>query len=199
MDGEAGNTDVSIYDSELVNAENTLALKNVDEDSKIYDLQGSKVRYSADDLKEKELLVVYDVSTKSLPAQTTPKAVVILTAQEDEKEEETESKEKSTDKSEETTDAAELVPSTPVEEASEASDKGPAEFGLRAYAEEKGYEVSWTANDKPVILSKGDDTISVSVGSKEIIVNGENKTLYADTKLNGDKIFVSGDFSEYLK
>lgn len=70
--------DVDTYvlrEETLVNAANTLAL-NIDEDVNIVDTQGKAV--DAKDLFDKDLLVIYSTSTKSIPAQTTPIAIVVL-------------------------------------------------------------------------------------------------------------------------
>lgn len=75
MDG--GNVDLSIYDEELVNRENSLKL-NVGEKTVITDIRGSRMLFTAEDLKNSELLVLYGASTRSIPAQTTPTAVVIM-------------------------------------------------------------------------------------------------------------------------
>lgn len=70
--------DVDTYvlrEETLVNAANTLAL-NIDENVNIVDTQGKTV--DAKDLFDKDLLVIYSTSTKSIPAQTTPIAIVVL-------------------------------------------------------------------------------------------------------------------------
>lgn len=70
--------DVDTYvlrEETLVNAANTLAL-NIDENVNIVDTQGKAV--DAKDLFDKDLLVIYSTSTKSIPAQTTPIAIVVL-------------------------------------------------------------------------------------------------------------------------
>ena len=60
---------------EFVNAANTLAL-NIDETTEIVDKEGKKVE--AKDLDKKDLVVIYSISTRSIPAQTTPIKVVVL-------------------------------------------------------------------------------------------------------------------------
>lgn len=70
--------DVDTYvlrEETLTNASNTLAL-NLDESVKIVDTNGKAV--DAKDLFDKDLLVVYSTSTKSIPAQTTPITIVVL-------------------------------------------------------------------------------------------------------------------------
>lgn len=70
--------DVDTYvkrDGVLVNLANTLEL-NLGEETKITGLTGRMT--TIDELENKDLLVVYSMSTKSIPAQTTPMAIVVL-------------------------------------------------------------------------------------------------------------------------
>ncbi len=67
--------DVSLYNSELTNAENTLLI-NPSDDTVIRDLDYKEVK--KDNLSDKELVVLYSASTKSIPAQTTPSFVLAL-------------------------------------------------------------------------------------------------------------------------
>lgn len=62
-------------DSMLVNAANTLAL-NLDDTVEIVDTEGNKADQK--DLDKKDLLVIYSITTRSIPAQTTPIKVVVL-------------------------------------------------------------------------------------------------------------------------
>lgn len=73
-----GSVDVNTYnvvDETLVNVSNTLAL-NISEDTVVVDTDDKEV--SADELDNKDLMVFYTVSTRSIPAQTTPEKVVVL-------------------------------------------------------------------------------------------------------------------------
>lgn len=73
-----GSVDVNTYnvvDETLVNVSNTLAL-NISDDTVVVDTDDKEV--SADELDNKDLMVFYTVSTRSIPAQTTPEKVVVL-------------------------------------------------------------------------------------------------------------------------
>lgn len=72
-----GNVTVADFNEELVNVENTLML-NISEETSITSSTGSKQILTADDVKNSTVLAVYDTKTKSIPAQATPSAVVIL-------------------------------------------------------------------------------------------------------------------------
>lgn len=70
------DVDTYLADGEmLVNAANTLAL-NIDETTEIVDREGKKVE--ADKLANNDLAVIYSISTRSIPAQTTPHKIVVL-------------------------------------------------------------------------------------------------------------------------
>lgn len=59
----------------LVNFANTLAL-NIAEDTEIVDREGKKA--DVNDLDKKDLAVVYNIETRSIPAQTNPVKVIVL-------------------------------------------------------------------------------------------------------------------------
>lgn len=69
------NVDFSVYNDELVNAENTLQL-NTESDIIVKDVNGEDL--TVDDIKNNAAVVAYGVSTKSIPAQTTPALVVVI-------------------------------------------------------------------------------------------------------------------------
>lgn len=71
------NVAVATFNDELVNTENTLAL-NIDDTTSILYANGAKIIAKADDVKNTNALVFYGVTTRSIPAQTTPSKVVIL-------------------------------------------------------------------------------------------------------------------------
>lgn len=72
-----GSLDLSIYNSDLVNLENTLRL-NISPKTQIIHRNGVKMIFGPEDLKGKECLVLYSKATFSIPAQTSPEMVVIL-------------------------------------------------------------------------------------------------------------------------
>ena len=71
------NVDTYVKDEtgKLVNLANTLAL-NIADDTEIVDREGKKV--DANDLDRKDLVVVYNIETRSIPAQTNPVKVIVL-------------------------------------------------------------------------------------------------------------------------
>lgn len=66
--------DVSHYGKELINQENTLQLKL---DGSV-DIRTINNQYFQGSPAEHDLVVIYETSTRSIPAQTTPREIVVL-------------------------------------------------------------------------------------------------------------------------
>lgn len=80
---DAGNVMVGHFGEDLTDRTSKLQL-NISNETRILNLEGAKIRLSAEDVKNQDALVFYDVTTKSLPAQTTPSLVLLLTQTEEE-------------------------------------------------------------------------------------------------------------------
>lgn len=66
---------ISNFNEELTSIDNQLKL-NIQDDTLMIDRNGEKVK--KEDLKGENLLVFYSVTTKSIPAQTSPQTVILL-------------------------------------------------------------------------------------------------------------------------
>ena len=95
--------------------------------------------------------MVYGVSTKSIPAITTPDFVVILDNDAD----------------------VEAPEETKPEETKPEETKPVEKVTLRKAFEEKGYKVEWTANDKPIVISNDKVKAEVTIGSNKVVVDGD--------------------------
>lgn len=69
---------VGHFDENLTDWNNKLQLNIDNETTPIANMQGSRIRLSAEDVKGQDALVFYDFTTRSIPAQTTPSFVLIL-------------------------------------------------------------------------------------------------------------------------
>lgn len=78
---DAGSVVVGHFDENLTDWANKLTL-NIGEETSIQNMQGARIRLSAEDVKGQDALVFYDFTTRSIPAQTTPSFVLILGEQE---------------------------------------------------------------------------------------------------------------------
>ena len=89
---DAGSVVVGKFDENLTDMKNMLQLNIDNERTPIANLQGSRIRLSAEDVKGQDALVFYDFTTRSIPAQTTPSFVLILAEAEEAPEVEEENK-----------------------------------------------------------------------------------------------------------
>ena len=158
------------FNNELISSDYQLKL-NIGEDTTIVDFAGTKQAYSAEDIQDKEALVFYTVTTRSIPAMTTPSFVMLFP--------------------EDT--ASEITADT------QAEDTAVTSIGLRQAAETAGYEVKWVSNDEPVELVKEDTSILISVGESKISVNGVEETLQLSTELEDGTIMVSSEIVDFLQ
>lgn len=176
---EAGFVEVDYFFENLTNTYEMLKL-NIGENTELLNTKGEKV--SAKDLKEKNLVVFYTVSTKSIPAQTTPSKVIVLD-------------EESGNKTENTVDAeiAEIIATDYYEV------DGTKMVPLRLIAEKLGYKVESTS--KGAIVSKGNLSYTITRGEKMFGYNKALRPLHtAPALLEGNKTYVPVEFvEEYLK
>lgn len=176
---EAGFVEVDYFFENLTNTYEMLKL-NIGENTELLNTKGEKV--SAKDLKEKNLVVFYTVSTKSIPAQTTPSKVIVLD-------------EESGNTTENTVDAeiAEIIATDYYEV------DGTKMVPLRLIAEKLGYKVESTG--KGAIVSKGNLSYTITRGEKMFGYNKALRPLHtAPALFEGNKTYVPVEFvEEYLK
>ncbi|MED3801367.1 copper amine oxidase N-terminal domain-containing protein [Lysinibacillus xylanilyticus] len=176
---EAGFVEVDYFFENLTNTYEMLKL-NIGENTELLNTKGEKV--SAKDLKEKNLVVFYTVSTKSIPAQTTPSKVIVLD-------------EESGNTTENTVDAeiAEIIATDYYEV------DGTKMVPLRLIAEKLGYKVESTS--KGAIVSKGNLSYIITRGEEMFGYNKALRPLHtAPALLEGNKTYVPVEFvEEYLK
>jgi hypothetical protein len=176
---EVGFVEVDYFFENLTNTYDILKL-NIGENTELLNEKGEKV--AAKDLAEKHLVVFYTVSTRSIPAQTTPSKVIVL---------DNESENSSVDTVEEEIAAIIAKDSYEVD--------GTKMVPLRLIAEKLGYTVESTG--KGAIVSKGNVSYTLTRGEKMF---GFNKALRplnaAPALLEANKTYVPVEFvEEYLK
>lgn len=74
IDKKDKNIKVDIFDEDLVSADNLLKL-DISDDTKIITQDGKVFK---GDLTNRKLVIIYEISTRSIPAQTTPTKIVVL-------------------------------------------------------------------------------------------------------------------------
>lgn len=141
----------SYFDESLTSIDNDLKL-NISDSSVLIDKHGKSV--DIEKLKNKDLVVVYDVSTKSIPAQTNPKQVIMLEKDADEMPVKDEALEKIID-SGYMANGVNMIP-------------------LKQVADHFGYETAWDNATKTAILRKENSSFTVTIGQQ---MYGYNKSL----------------------
>lgn len=166
---DKGNVCVGLFNDELVNEEASLQL-NIADGTQILSTLGTRSILSADDVKGKNAMAFYDVTTRSIPAQTTPSLVVLLEERQ------------AVETTEETTQETDTV--TPEPKAIAATEM----VALRDAAEAKGYAVKWQGKDQPVLVTKDDITVQITLDSVAYSLDGGATTqnaAAAATLVNG--------------
>ncbi len=150
---DTGFIDLSKYDEELVNAENTLKITLMD-DTLVVNESGEKVEEK--DLKNRDLIVLYSISTKSIPAQAQAEKVILM----DKKEELVEND------AEEIKVLDKIVINEEIKLEKELynNENGEAMIPLRQIAEALGYKVEWDNKTRTATLTKGPQWSKLTIG-----------------------------------
>lgn len=157
------NIKVDFFDENLVSQDQSLKL-NPSEETEVILKNGETF---TGDLKNKNLAVIYDVSTRSIPAITNPTKIIVLA--------EAEAHQKQGEKKEEKQGEIEILPTNSdiskmeivVENqkieapAAYLNDEGTVMVPIRAIAEALGFEVTWVGATRSVTVGKG---ISLTIG-----------------------------------
>lgn len=151
---EAGFVNVSHFNSELVDLKNELKL-NISDDTLLIDANGNKVQEK--DLENRDLMVFYTVSTRSIPAQTSPEKVLVLL----DKEEKTEVEITVMDKV--VINGKELELKHKIYK----TDSGHYMFPVRPVAEALGYKVNWDNDERSATLTKDNQWSKVTIGKDD--------------------------------
>lgn len=189
INDKVGAVNLSVYNTELINEENSLKL-NISKDTMINHISGIKKIFTKEDIIGSEAIVLYKIATMSIPAQTNPDFVLIL---------KTADEINSFNGKIEGKDEA-----VKIDENKKISKYVP----LRQACEEKGYEVKWQGVDKPIIITKNDIYIEVKLGSAEFLYTHMTrdiqpldrlKTIDLIPKLENGKTLISNTFIDMMK
>ena len=168
---DKGSISVGHFNDDLLNEKDLLQL-NISEKTTILTTLGTTSILSTDDVKGKDAVVFYDITTRSIPAQTTPSLVLLL---------------------EEREAVTEVAVDTKSVEA-------PEMVALRDAAEAKGYSVKWQGKTAPVVLEKDGMTAQITLGSTTYVLEGDMAmTSAAAAELTDGVLYVSADVVENLK
>lgn len=162
-----GFIDVDTYEGKeegLVNMANTLALNN-DEKTVIVDKEGNEYTES---LENKDLLVIYTNSTRSIPAQTTPVKVIVFGENEVTEETPVETPVETPEETEDVKVNFAAVESINVGDKTITDIYAKGEtvmVPLREIAEELGLSVEWDGNLNAVMINDGIYSIKIGENS----------------------------------
>lgn len=161
------------FNEELVSESNTLAL-NLDKSVRILSTTGEKRIFTAEDVKNQNALVFYTNSTRSIPAQTTPKMVLILPSEE------------------------ETVKKIADAESIQKDVQSKVYVPIRELATAHHYQIKWIPKTKTVELANETNIISLTVGKTECTYNGSLKSLSSEVKFENQRVCVPEDFAKLL-
>lgn len=163
---DAGQFVVGNFNDELTDMKHMLKL-NIGENTNIQNLKGTRIRLTEEDIMRQDALVFYDITTRSIPAQTTPSFVLLLTE-------------------------AEPVKEGAREEAATAT-KAVA-VPLRETAEAKGYKVVWQGKNQPVKVEKENTSMEIKLGENTYVVEDDMvMTASIMAHLEGGVMYVSSE------
>lgn len=167
---EPGFVEVDEFDKEFTGTKLKL---NLSDETVIENLSGTKL--DAEEVAETNTAVFYTASTRSIPAQTTPSKVIVLSydAKQDDN-----AVQEIIDKDFYEVDGVKMIP-------------------LRLVAEHLGWKVESTGNG--AVLSKDNTTFTITRGIKTFVHNGKDSEFEAaPSLLEPTKTYVPVDFVDYL-
>lgn len=184
---DAGSYEVGRFDADLTDLKHMLQL-NIDPDSTVIaDVRGTKQKLSEEDIKGQDALVFYDITTRSIPAQTNPSFVLILSQNEEEP-----AAEPTTEPT--TEPVAEPTTEPIADPAAEPEMQAQILLPLRQAAVEKGYTVTWQGKGKPILLTKDGVSMEITLGSQDYVVDGDQvKKAAMPSELKDGVAYVSSD------
>ena len=160
---------VGHFDEELTDMKNSLKL-NISAETSILNTMGTRQVMTAEDVKGQDAIVFYDITTRSIPAQTNPSLVMVLAA------------------------APEDTAVEPMGALPEKEEEAPQLVPLRKTAETIGWEVKWQGKNKPVLMEKGSISIKITAGKAEYVVDGDMvKQAKVAAELKDGVLFVSNE------
>ena len=170
INSENSNIMVSKFNDDFVSSDNSLQL-NINETTSILSFNGTKEILTQENIKNNEAIVIYDITTRSIPAQTTPSNIILIPSQEDE-----------------INDNEVLIDSD-----------NHIYLPLRKTIEEKGFKLNWISNEEPVILQKDNTKIEIKLNEKEFKINDEEKEFLLPVTIEDGTMSISSEILKYLK
>ncbi|MCG7342583.1 copper amine oxidase N-terminal domain-containing protein [Sporosarcina sp. ACRSL] len=179
-----GSVKVGKFDDDFLSLDKELKL-NIGDDTALLNQQGEEIEL--EDLKGKELVVFYSMTTKSLPPKTSPTKIIALDPLTDEGTVEEEDNHQ--------------IPETVLDiiENDHYMKDGVKMIPLRKVSEELGYFVLSQPKTNGALLTKGNLSITISRGEKSYEINKSvQHFIIAPELIGGNKTYVSEELLETL-
>ncbi|MBU5255406.1 copper amine oxidase N-terminal domain-containing protein [Tissierella praeacuta] len=145
-------THVSGFNKEFISSDGMLKI-NPSENTVIVDKDGKKIE--KENIINRDLIVFYTISTKSIPAQTTPEKIIVMERKKEEK------------KNPEITVLDKIIINNKeitLNKKVYKNNKDVIMIPLRQISETLGYEIKWNGETKTAELIKGAQWTSVTIG-----------------------------------
>lgn len=170
---ELGEVKVSKFDKNFLSLDKELKL-NISNETILLNQQGEKINNEL--LLDKELIVFYTFTTKSIPAQTSPTKIIALEKTEFQL-------------------SAEIMDMVYEDH---IMIKGTKMIPLRKVAEHLGYEVEWQGKSKGVLVRKQNSSIQIPIGQKVYAYNRSLRYFKEAAVLKNNKTYVSEELLELI-
>ncbi len=158
------SVDMDLYEKNedyLVGVSNRLIINSL-EKCEGYSMDEEKINLTVDKLNNEQLIVLYTISTRSLPPQTNPLKIFVYK-----------------DPIEDQMDIADLIDAKNV--------GGKTFYGIRQNIERLGYNVSWDRETNTVIIESPNKTAKVDLKSNTLIIDKVHKI---ETFVENNKSYV---------
>lgn len=168
-----GFVKVALFDENLVSLDNELKL-NIGDKTVILNEKGKTI--SADELTGKDLIVFYTVTTKSIPAQTTPTKIIAL----------------------------DITKKHMLEEAQFAIGDDhymvneTKMIPVRKVAEHFGYKVEWQNESRAIEIRKQNRSFLLSIGKEQYGYNKSLRYFKVAPEIKNGKAFVPEEFLDIM-
>lgn len=172
QDKEIGQVKLSKFDDNLISLDHELKL-NLSEDTVLLNEQGERIK--EDELHGKELIVFYTFSTKSIPAQTSPKKIIALDYANE--------------------------PGMKIEQLINEDHyikEGTKMIPVRKVAEHLGCSVEWDQESSRVIVSKQNQSFTISIGEKAYGYNRSIRYFDVTPEMLNGRTYVPVEFLQLL-
>ncbi len=169
---DKGEYMVGHFDENFTDENNKLKL-NIGDDTVLTNSGVSKIGVTSDMVKGQNALVFYTVTTRSIPAQTTPSFIMVL--------------------EKDTVDVSEPTEANGDEE-TKGNEAGTIDWlPLRDTAEAKGFTVTWQGRDKAILVEKADSSMKITIDEALFVVDGKEKEAARAATLVDGVMYVSSE------